>query len=144
MAAGVPQDGVQVGLHALEQQVEVAAVPRPHHALQPHDVVVLQLRQDADLAVGALRVHLVLEGVEDLLQRVLPPRAALRHPPDVSVGAAPQEGLDFEQLQDVAFDFLAHFKSNYRKAPAGTFPCPARSCGCGRPQWGGKGVGFGI
>ena len=62
-------DGVEVGLHVVEDEVDVLVVLRLQHVLQPDDVLVpRQPLQVHDLAEGALRVGGVLEGVEDLLE----------------------------------------------------------------------------
>ena len=60
-------DVVQVCLHELEQQVHVLVVVRADGVHQLYDIGVVQLLQDFDLAVGALRVGGVLECVEDFL-----------------------------------------------------------------------------
>ena len=63
-------DGVEVGLHVVEDEVDVLVVLRLQHVLQPDDVLVpRQPLQVHDLAEGALCVGRVLEGVKDLLQR---------------------------------------------------------------------------
>jgi len=62
-------DGVEVGLHVVEDEVDVLVVLRLQHVLQPDDVLVpRQPLQVHDLAERALRVGGVLEGVEDLLE----------------------------------------------------------------------------
>ena len=59
---------MQVGVHELEDEVEVPVVLRPVHVQQFDDVgVVGELLQEDDLAEGPLRVGLVAERVEDLL-----------------------------------------------------------------------------
>ena len=70
------------------------------------------MRKDGDLAVGALRIDVVLEGVEDLLERVLPPRGQVRGLPDVAVRAAAEVGGRVVDFEHVRFDFLAHCYSN--------------------------------
>jgi hypothetical protein len=99
---------MQVGLHELEDQVEVALVASLNDPLQPHDVGVVQLVQHAHLPVGALRIHVVLEGVEHLLQGVLLAALPVSHPPNVPVRPAPQELLHLEDLQHVILDLFAH------------------------------------
>ena len=52
---------MQVGLHELKHEVDVAVVMRPQHVLQAHDVVVAaELLQEDDLAERALFARLCL------------------------------------------------------------------------------------
>jgi len=60
-------DVVQVCLHELEQQVYVLVVVRADGVHQLYDIGVVQLLQDLDLPVRALRVGRVLECVENFL-----------------------------------------------------------------------------
>jgi hypothetical protein len=59
---------VHVSLHVLEQEVDVAVVLGFVDFVEGDDVRMLQLFQDADLAVGSLGVGRVLECVEDFFQ----------------------------------------------------------------------------
>ena len=59
---------MQVGIHELEDEVEVPVVLGPVHVEQLDDVgVVGELLQEDDFAEGPLGVRLVAERVEDLL-----------------------------------------------------------------------------
>ena len=100
---------MQISFHELKDEVEVPATLRLYHPLQLHDVLVAQLVQDTHLPVGPLRVNIVLEGVEYLLQGVLPPRFPVGHLPDVPVGPTPQVLLNLEHRQDMVLYFLAHY-----------------------------------
>ena len=62
-------DVVEVGLHELEEEVDVLVVVGADGLVQLDDVGVVELFQDLDFAEGALGVGGVLEGVVDLLQR---------------------------------------------------------------------------
>jgi hypothetical protein len=61
--------GVQVGVHEVEHQVDVAVVFRPDHVLEADDVLVSrQLLEEDDLSEGTLGVGGVLECIEVLLE----------------------------------------------------------------------------
>lgn len=63
-------DGVEVGVHEVEDEVDVTIVFSSDHILKADDVFVArQFLEEDDLTEGALRVGGVLEGVEVLLQR---------------------------------------------------------------------------
>ena len=65
-----PDHRMQICLHILEDQVNVAVIVRLQHILELHDVlVVAHLLQEDDLAVSALRVCGVLERIKNLLER---------------------------------------------------------------------------
>ena len=60
-------DGVQVGVHEVKYQVNVAVVFGTDHILQNNDVLVAsQLLQENNFSEGALRVRCVLERIEIL------------------------------------------------------------------------------
>lgn len=61
---------VQVGVHKVEYQVDVAIILGSHHILQSNNVFVAgQFLQEDDLTEGALGVCCVLEGIEVLFER---------------------------------------------------------------------------
>ena len=61
---------MQICLHVVEDQVDVAIVLRPEDLLERNDVLVpLQKLQKDNLPIGALRVGGVLKGVKDLFER---------------------------------------------------------------------------
>ena len=63
-------DGVEIGIHKVEDEVDVTIVFSSDHVLKADDVLVTgQLLEEDDLTEGALGVGGVLEGVEVLLQR---------------------------------------------------------------------------
>ena len=99
---------MQVRLHELEHQVQVTSVLRFYRPLQLHHVLVIQLVQDRHFPVSTLRVDVVLEGIENLFERVLAAASFVEHFPDVAVGAAAEEGFQLESGQNVALDFFAH------------------------------------
>jgi len=100
---------VQIRLHKLEDEVEVASVVRFDYPLQLHDVCVLQLVQNRHLSVRSLCVYVVLKGVEYFFQSVFSTRLAMHHFPDVAVGSAAQEVFQLEASQNVALDFFTHY-----------------------------------
>lgn len=99
-------DVVQVCLHVLEQQIDVLIIIGPDGVVQLDDVWVVQLPQDLDLSVGALRIGGVLEGVEDLLEREHLLRRLLLHLPHVSVGTGAHLLQDAETAQDVRLEVV--------------------------------------
>ena len=61
---------MQVRIHEVKNQVDVAVIFSPHHILQTNNVFVPgQLLQEDDFTEGALGVCCVLESIEVLLQR---------------------------------------------------------------------------
>lgn len=99
---------VQVGLHELKRHIQVSVILGPDHPIQFDHVGMVQLPEDADLSIGALRVSGILEGVEDLLERERSFGGAFDDLPDVPVGAAAQELLGLVEVKQVLFDLLAH------------------------------------
>ena len=81
-------NGVQIGLHVLEHQIDVLVVFGLVHVKELHDVLVPLAPARArdglevdNLSPCPLRVGRVLEGVEDLLQRDRLARGQLRRLP---------------------------------------------------------------
>lgn len=71
-----PDHGVEVGLHKLENEVDITIVFGAMDVVEFDDVRVIEFIEEHDLAEGALRVGGVLKGVENLLEsdgRVLAP-----------------------------------------------------------------------
>ena len=64
-----PDDGVEVSLHVLEDQVDVPVIVSLQHVQQLDDVLVpMQLLQEHDLPEGPLGISGILEGIKDLLE----------------------------------------------------------------------------
>jgi hypothetical protein len=99
---------VQVCLHELEDQVEIAIVACADDTGELNDVGVFELGEDGDLSVGALGVSGVLKGVEYLFKGVGFVGTAVDGLPDVAVGSTAQQLLGLEEMEDVLVDFLAH------------------------------------
>lgn len=97
-------DVVEVGLHVLEEQVDVLVVVGSDCLMQANDIRVVQLFQDFDLSVGALGVSSVLEGVEYFFEGEDSFGGFLLNLPDMPVGPRPHFFEDCEPLEDVAFD----------------------------------------
>lgn len=88
-------DGIeQVALQVLEHQVQVDIVLGLDYLLELDYVGVVELFQDADLPVGALRIGVVLEGQEYLFERVQFLCFPLLDLPDIAIGSA-ADLLDF-------------------------------------------------
>ena len=102
-------DRVQVRLHVLEDQVDVAVIVRFEHVLELHDVlVVAHLLQEDDLAEGALGVRRVLKRVKDLLQRHHILRLLIVRLPHDAIRALPKLLSDLVLPQHVLVYLLAH------------------------------------
>ena len=80
---------MEVGLHELEDEVEVLVVFCADDLVQLDDVGVVEFLQQDDLAEGALRVGGMLEGIEDLLEGQRVSGLFISHFPDVAVSPAP-------------------------------------------------------
>ena len=61
-------DVVEVGLHELENDIDIAVVFRLYGFVEFDDVRVFNLTQDLYLPIGPLRISGVLEGVEYFFQ----------------------------------------------------------------------------
>jgi hypothetical protein len=97
-------DVVEIRLHVLKKQIDVLVILRANGIVELDDIGVVQLAQDLYLAVGALRVGGVLEGVEYLLQRQHATRSLLFHLPDVTVGTGTHLLDHRETTQDVRLE----------------------------------------
>lgn len=61
---------VQISVHKVEHQVDVAVIFSTHHILESDDVFVTgEFLQENDLAEGTLSIRRILESIEVLLQR---------------------------------------------------------------------------
>ena len=102
-------DGVQVRLHVLEDQVDVAVVVRLEHVGGRDDVLVpVHLLEELDLAERALRVGRILEGVKDLLERDDLFRPIVERAPHDAVRALPELLRDLVLAQDWPVNLLRH------------------------------------
>lgn len=112
-------DVMEVGLHELEDQVQVLVVGSPVHVQQPNDVgVAAELFEKDNLPEGALGVSTVAEGVEDLLDGHRAARLAVRGLPDDPVGPLTQPPPDLVLLADVGVDVgggAGHLKGIQRR-----------------------------
>jgi hypothetical protein len=105
---------VQVDVHELKDEVDVAFVLGFDDFLQGNDVGVLDLIEEHDFAVRALGVSRVLERVKVLFQCVDSLVLFVNDFPDDAISAAADFLHDLVPLQDVGFDFVvgfAHSKS---------------------------------
>ena len=59
---------MEVGLHELEDEVEILVVLCANDLVQLDDIGMVELLEEDDLAEGALRIGGVLKGIEDLLE----------------------------------------------------------------------------
>lgn len=105
---------IEVDVHKLKDEVDVAFVLCFDYFLQGDDVRMLDLIEEHDFAVRALGVSGVLERVEVLFQCVNCLVFFVDHFPYHSVSATSNFFDNFIPLQDVGFDFivgLAHAES---------------------------------
>jgi hypothetical protein len=94
---------VQVGLHVLEQQVDVFIIIGANGVVELDDVGVVQLPQDLDLPICPLGVGGVLEGVEYLLQGINLFRSLLFDLPNMPVRSRAHFFNDCKATEDVSF-----------------------------------------
>lgn len=99
---------MQVGLHEFEHEVDVLIVLRAEDVKKPYDVFMGELTQEHYLAISALGVRCVLEGVKDLLKGEGLACLAVGDLPYVSVGSATHLLYDFVATEYVLFNFLGH------------------------------------
>jgi hypothetical protein len=106
--------GIEVDVHKLEDEVDVALVLSFDYFLKGDDVRMLDLIEEHDFAVRALGVSGVLERVEVLFQCVNCLVFFVDHFPYDAVSSTSDFFDNFIPLQDVRFDFivgLAHADS---------------------------------
>ena len=108
MGRELPYDCQKVGLHQFEHQVQVLLVGCTQHPVQGNHVRVLDPLQDLDLTVRALRVDVVAESTEHLLESIGLARKLVLHPPNVAVSPATDQLAHSVTLQDVLFYFFGH------------------------------------
>lgn len=97
-------DVVEVGLHELENDIDIAVVLRLYGFVEFDDVRVLNLTQDLYLPIGPLRISGVLEGVEYFFQGKNLFGCFLFDLPDMSVGPRPDFLHDVKSSMDVVLD----------------------------------------
>jgi hypothetical protein len=105
---------VQVNVHELKDEVDVAFVLGFDDFLQGDNVGVLDLIEKHNFAVRALGISRVLERVKVLFQCVDSLMLFVNDFPDNAISAAADFLHNLVPLQDVGFDFvvgLAHFQS---------------------------------
>ena len=95
---------VQISLHKLKDQINVLVIIGPEGVVELDDIGVFSLFEDLDLAVGALGIGGVLEGVKNLFEGVYFFIVFLLDFPDVAIGARADFLDDIEATKDVAFD----------------------------------------
>jgi hypothetical protein len=86
MRAGVPDGVVEIGLHKLEDQIEVLVIFCADHIVQFDDVRVVEFMQEHNFAIGPLRIGGVLEGIEYLFKRENLSSFFVGDFPDMSIG----------------------------------------------------------
>ena len=101
-------EGVEVDVHVLEDEVDVPVVFGPDDLLQFDDVGVAQLHQKHDFPVGPLGVGRVIKRIEVLLEGFHLFALLVGHFPDVAVSPAADLLDDVESGQNVRFYVLAH------------------------------------
>ena len=80
-------DSMEVGIHEVENEIDISVVFRPDDVLQSDDVLVAdELLQEDDLTERPLRISRVLEGVEVLLESNNLFSALVNSFPDDAVG----------------------------------------------------------
>mmetsp|Transcript_69371 Transcript_69371/g.187542 ORF Transcript_69371/g.187542 Transcript_69371/m.187542 type:complete len:334 (-) Transcript_69371:17-1018(-) len=128
-------DGVQIRLHVVADEVDVQIIVRLQHVEEPDDVLVpVQLLQEHNLPESPLRVRGILEGVEALLQGHHLVGLLVDRLPNDTVGPATQLLHDLVLLEDVLVDLLAHLSGESARRPdAGGKAAPGGEGGGARP-----------
>lgn len=85
------------------------------YSQQLHDIGMIQLFQYVDLSIRSFGISLVLESVKDLFECHDSASPTVNGFPDVPVGPTAHLLNQLETLQDVFFDFFAHFLKDYKK-----------------------------
>lgn len=111
-------DVVEIRLHELEEQVYVLIIISADGVKELDDVGMVELLEDLDFSIGALRISGMLKCIEYLLKRENALGGLLFHLPHVAVCPRAYLLQDVEATQDVALDegsvVLRHIKLNYR------------------------------
>lgn len=102
----LPDQGVQVNIHMLEDQVDVLTIFCFDHLFQHDDVGVLQLHQKHYFSVGPLRVSRVIKRIEIFLQSLCLIGPAVDHFKHMPVCSTADLLDNFEPSQHVGLDFL--------------------------------------
>jgi hypothetical protein len=105
----LPDHIVQIGLHKLENQIDVFVVLGPDHRVEFDYVGVVHLVQQRDLAEGALGVSRMLERIEYLFEGNDCLGLSVDGLPDVSVGSTAHLLHELESFDDMFFHLFAHF-----------------------------------
>ena len=105
----LPNQCVQIDVHKLEHEINVSFVLGFDYFLQRDYVRVLDFVEEHHLAVGALGVCWVLEGIEIFFQGVDSFVFFVDNFPHDSVGSAAYFFDNLESLEDVWFDFIVIF-----------------------------------
>ena len=103
-----PDEGVQVHVHVLEDEIDVDIIGGPQNFLQPDNIRVFQLLQKHDFAIDALGVCGVGESIEIFFQSLQAFSFSVLNFPDVPVCPA---AYFLEQLIlncDMGIHCLAH------------------------------------
>lgn len=105
----LPDGVVEVCFHVLKNKIKVFVIFSTDNVQQLDDIVVVELMQVAYLAVGALCVDGVLEGVEYFFKRQCSICFAVCHLPDMAVGTGTDLFGEGVTGKDVAFNLFCHF-----------------------------------
>ena len=106
-----PDDRVQVGVHEVENKVDVAIVLSPNHILEPDNVLVAsKFLEEDNLTESPLSIRGVLEGVEVLLESDNLLGSLVNGLPHNSVSSLAEflENLVF--LEHMSFNLFSHFE----------------------------------
>ena len=109
---GLAHQGVQVCLHVIEKKIQVLVVLCPYYSVQFDYVIVIQLVQDRNFAVGALCIHIIVKGVKYLLKSAFLAIFFVDYLPYVSIGSTAEQFLYLEESQQFGLYFFAHFFGN--------------------------------
>lgn len=109
---------MEIRLHELEEQVDVLIIISADGVKELDDVGMVELLEDLDFSIGALRISGMLKCIEYLLKREDALCGLFFHLPHMAVRPRAYLLQDVEATQDVTLDegsvVLRHIKLNYR------------------------------
>lgn len=97
-------DVVEISLHEFEEQVYILIIISADGVKELDDVRMVELLEDLDLSIGALRISCMLKGIKYLLKCKDALCGLLFHLPHMAVRPRAYLLQDVEATQDVALD----------------------------------------
>lgn len=99
---------MEIGLHALEHQVDVLVILSSEHIVQLNDVGVVHFVKEGDFSESSLCICGMLESIENLLESHLIFGLLVDGFPHVAISPAANLLEELIPEKDVLLDFLGH------------------------------------